>query len=92
MSVIFPQHTHLGTHRHAVSCSLHLRGRSAHCELKKRMTECQRETGVVNGLLVAGASWLRVNGSILERRAEQGKASEPSMSRDWGRWREEKSV
>lgn len=57
------------------------------------MTECQRETGVVNGLLVEGASWLRVNGSILESKAEQGKASEPSMSRDWGRQRErEKSV
>lgn len=58
------------------------------------MTECQRETGVVNGLLVAWASWLRVNGSILESNAEQGKASEPSMSRDWGRQRgrEEKSV
>lgn len=34
------------------------------------MTECQRETGVVNGLLVAGSSWLRVNESILERKAE----------------------
>lgn len=51
------------------------------------MTECQHETGVVNGLLVAGASWLRVNESILERKAEQGKASEPSVSRDWGRKR-----
>lgn len=64
------------------------------------MTECQRETGVVNGLLVAWASWLRVNRSILERRTEQVKASEPSMSRDWGgrrggtklRGREERSV
>lgn len=44
------------------------------------MTEYQRETGVVNGLLVAGASWLRVNRSILESKAEQEKASEPSMS------------
>lgn len=48
------------------------------------MTEYQRESGVVNGLLVVGASWLRVN-SILESWAEQGKTSEPSMSTDWGR-------
>lgn len=51
------------------------------------MTECQRETGVVNGRPVAGASWLRVNGSILESKAEQRKASEPSVSRDRGRRR-----
>lgn len=51
------------------------------------MTECQRETGVVNGLRVAGASWLRVNGSILKRKAEQGKPSEPSVSKDRGRQR-----
>ncbi len=50
------------------------------------MTECQCETGVVNGLLVAGVSWLRVNESILVSKAEKKKkASEPSLSRDWGR-------
>lgn len=49
------------------------------------MTEYQCESGVVNGLLVVGASWLRVSRSILESKAEKDKTSEPSMSKDWGR-------
>lgn len=63
----------IGTPRHMGSISMHLRGRRAYCELKNRMTECQHETGVVNGLVVAGASWLSVNSSILQSKAEEGK-------------------
>lgn len=65
-----PEHIHPGKQ---TQFPVHVRGRRAHCELKNRMTECQHETGVVNGLLVAGASWLRLNRSILERKAEQRK-------------------
>lgn len=44
------------------------------------MTGCQREAGVVNGLLGAEASWLRVNGNTLGSQAERGIASEPTLS------------
>lgn len=51
---LFLHLAHLGTCRYAVSCS----------EVKNRMTYCQFETGVFNGRLEAGASWLRMNGCI----------------------------
>lgn len=80
-------HTHTKARTDTQFPALYISGeRRVYCELKNGTTECQRETGVVNGLLVAGASWLRVNGSIFESKAEQGEASEPSVSRDsgWG--------
>lgn len=46
------------------------------------MTECQRETGVLNGLTASGRGLLAQ--SEREYFREQGKASEPSVTKYWG--------
>lgn len=69
------------TQTDTVSCSLDFRERRAHCALKNRMSECQRETGVVNGLLVARAPWLGVSRSILE--SEGGVRESGRAISDW---------